>query len=351
MSLKALITASVVLTAVPAALGYPGMDSKVAAAIVAREDDWDDGPQAGDSFEIIGDLVGKSDKQLTTVGSQVKALLSGAGSPQSTDLYKNIPALKTTTCQKDVCCVWSYIVPVMTAMFKGDAGRCSKFARMAIRLGFHDAAGWDKATAAKGLPGGADGSIILNKDELNYSENNGLQQIAGIVKAWYDDWHTKQGFTQITVADLIQVGASVATVSCPLGPRMRTYVGRKDSSKANPRLLPSPWDSGDNLIALFQNKTIEPNGLVALLGAHSTSQQYFVDAQRSGDPQDSTPGVWDVLYYQQVLSPSAAPKRVYMFQSDAVLAKHPSTSGEWNEYANSQELWADVGYQLPEFGP
>lgn len=79
--------------------------------------------------------------------------------------------------------------------------------------------------------------------------------------------------------------------ACPLGPRIRTFVGRKDSSRANmDGLLPSVNDSADKLISLFQDKTISAHELTALLGAHTTSQQFNVDPSRAGAPQDGTPG-------------------------------------------------------------
>lgn len=75
-------------------------------------------------------------------------------------------------------------------------------------------------------------------------------------------------------------------MTCPLGPRVRTFVGRRDSATMpEPNLLPDARDSADKLISLFQAKTISPNGLVALVGAHSTSQQRFFDRSRALDPQ------------------------------------------------------------------
>lgn len=134
------------------------------------------------------------------------------------------------------------------------------------------------------------------------------------------------------MADLIQMGANVATVTCPLGPRIKTFVGRPDIVRsAEPGLLPDANDSADKLISLFEAKTIKANGLVALVGAHSTSQQRFFDPQRALDPQDSTPGVWDVLFYGQTTD--NRPKRIVKFPSDINLSKHPRTKKEWNAFA------------------
>jgi hypothetical protein len=142
----------------------------------------------------------------------------------------------------------------------------------------------------------------------------------------------------------VQLGANVATVACPLGPRIRTFVGRKDDARLPPDgLLPDPNDSAEKLIKMFEDKTIKPHGLAALVGAHTTSQQRFFKPQRALDPQDSTPGVWDVLFYPQTLDPRT-PKRVLKFPSDINLSKHPRVADEWRKFAGpgGQEHWNDV---------
>jgi hypothetical protein len=48
----------------------------------------------------------------------------------------------------------------------------------------------------------------------------------------------------------------------------------------------------DTLINLFNDKTISPHDLAALLGAHSTSKQFHQKPADAGLPQDTTPGVW-----------------------------------------------------------
>lgn len=139
------------------------------------------------------------------------------------------------------------------------------------------------------------------------------------------------------------MGANVATVVCPLGPRIRSFVGRIDNPvAAQDGLLPDVLASADSLISLFEDKTIKPHGLAALLGAHTTSQQRFFDVQRALDPQDSTPGVWDVLFYGQTLDPNP-PKRVLKFPSDVVLSTHPRITSEWQDFAGpgGQDHWND----------
>lgn len=232
----------------------------------------------------------------------------------------------------------------MERKFRGSSGRCNNAARAAVRLGFHDAGTWSKTTGY----GGADGSIIL-ANEGGRPENNGLQEISATTLAWYKDYK-RYG---VGMADLIQFGATVATVVCPLGPRVRTYIGRKDSSVPNAdNLLPNVFAEADELIKLFENKTIRAHGLTALVGAHTTSQQRFVDPKRANDPQDSTPGIWDVKFYGQTAGTESVPPRVFKFPSDVKLSQHPKTADEWKEFSgNGQDHWNEVRYFSRQFKP
>ncbi|OLN97887.1 Ligninase LG5-like protein 1 [Colletotrichum chlorophyti] len=337
-----LLTAALAVTP---ALAYPGMKNTFAEISSRAKKGPGKGPATdnagadeGDSNELLGDLPNLGDAQLTTVGRSVKALLTGFDNPESDDAYtvspKNrFPDKGSAACAADTCCIWKYIANDLQAVYRGKSGRCTDFARAAIRLGFHDAGGWSKST---GDLGGADGSIILAPEEITRGENRGLEEIIAQTQIWFDQY--KQ--FGIGMADLIQFSASVATVVCPLGPRIRTFVGRKDSSVPAPNdLLPPVDGSADFLIELFENKTIKAHGLTALIGAHTTSQQRFVDPSRAGDPQDSSPGVWDVKFYKETLG--SAPARVFRFASDVVLAKDSRISSEFQAFAGpgGQSHW------------
>jgi len=323
---------------------YPGM-GKTLQEIKARAGD------EFDSTELIGDLATLPDSALTPVGRSVKNIIISDENPQSDEKYGRVPAKNSPQCKADTCCIWNYIASDMHGVFRGPAGRCTSLARGAVRLGFHDAGGWSKFT---GKLGGADGSIVLAAEEMGRSENKGLEEIVAQMKIWYAQYRSYG----ISMADLIQMGATVATVTCPLGPRVRSFVGRRDSSVAcPPNLLPPVTGSADFLIELFENKTIAPHGLTALIGSHTTSQQRFVDPARAGDPQDSTPGVWDVLFYKQTLG--KAPPRVFKFHSDVVLSQDSRISQEFQEFAGpgGQDHWNEVSLGLlrlrlvPYLGP
>jgi hypothetical protein len=217
----------------------------------------------------------------------------------------------------------------MTAAFVGYTGRCNDMARAWVRLGFHDAGTWSASKAAAGQDfGGADGSIALNNVEIARSSNKGLEKAVEKAQQWAKEFGVGMG-------DLIQFGATHAVVSCPLGPRIRVFVGREDSSAvALDGLLPSAFSDADTLINLFEDKTISPHELAALVGAHSTSKQFNHDPSRAGQPQDSTPGVWDVKFYNETLNHNT--QRITRFPSDIALAQDPRMSDEWDRFKPEQ---------------
>jgi hypothetical protein len=281
--------------------------------------------------ELIGDLVNGA---TTLVGKSISNILIGNEPAQSSASGYFPPLLGTAACKKDTCCPWFYISLLLTGAFTGPTGRCNSLARAAIRLGFHDAGTWSKSLAAAGQDyGGADGSIAL-AGESTRPENHGLESIIAKTIAL-------QKLFGVGMGDLIQFQAQHATVTCPLGPRIRFFAGRKDSSIPAPDgLLPGVNQSADDLIALFNDKTIPPHQLAALLGAHSTSEQFFVNTAAAGQPQDSTPGVWDTAFYNQTLQPTA-PNNVFRFKSDLVLSQDPRINDEWKVFAGpgGQSHW------------
>lgn len=195
---------------------------------------------------------------------------------------------------------------------------------------FHDCGTW---SIEQGDSGGCDGSLILAGEAYSRNENRGLETISTKLLAIAKN-------RGVGVADLLVFAASIAVVTCPLGPQVTTYVGRKDSWKPSPDgKLPDMHASGDALYELFQNKTITARELAALIGAHATSKSFHQTPAGRGDiglPQDSTPGIWDVKYYSETTNP---PKGVFVFDSDIALAKHPVVGPEFANFVNRQGLW------------
>ncbi|TEA14329.1 Versatile peroxidase VPL1 [Colletotrichum sidae] len=324
---KPLHATAILLSALAAtSSAYPGWSSvDMMTQLHARASDT--------STEALGDLSDLSDSSLTPVGKAIKAMLTSASATATSDekYGGDVPELGSKECAADKCCVYQHFGAELAGLFVNGDG-CTDPARASIRLGFHDAAGWSKAT---GPGGGADGSLVLAPEEIGRPLNDGLEEIVGQMKKWF----AKYSEFGAGMADMIQFAASAGTVLCPGGPRVVTLVGRRDSSEAAPDgLLPDVNDPADKLVGLFVNKTISPPGLAALIGAHTASRQRTVDASRANAPQDSTPGVWDTLYYQQTLN--GAPEEVFTFKSDTVLSKDSRTGPAFQAFADGQPLWA-----------
>ena len=146
-------------------------------------------------------------------------------------------------CNQDTCCVWNYVQEELVSSFRSENGTCNRFARAAVRLGFHDAGAWSITSGY----GGADGSILLNSNEISRSENSGLQDIhsQGL------DILRRYRQYGVGAADLVQFMHNVATVVCPFGPRLLTFVGRRDNSSSPSGLLPDAQSPANKLIELF----------------------------------------------------------------------------------------------------
>ncbi|KAF2176890.1 class II peroxidase [Zopfia rhizophila CBS 207.26] len=259
------------------------------------------------------------------IGLLIKDVLDGVKSGQDGEISSK-PAICLSTV--DACCKWYDVSAELTKLFKDTNGECNDNARAAVRAGFHDAGSWDKNSAN----GGADGSLIMDFGEQDRPENNGLQNIRNVLRG-------VQAKFGVGYADLVQYAHNHATVTCPRGPRIRTFVGRKDATKAAPTgLLPDVNDTPDNLIKLFENKGFSAHDLAALVGAHASAKQRFVDPSQAGKPLDTTPGVWDVNFYNETLQ-NPPDSRIFVLPSDKKLSVHPKISDEWNAFVGNQPHW------------
>lgn len=194
----------VLLACLPFSEAHPGMGEQMAEMRrVANK------IQRRSSKELIGDLKTLADSKLTSIGKDIKAILLDQQNAESSTIDTSIPAgaIGSAACKADLCCHWKWLAYEMTAKFNGTSGRCSKFARQAVRLGFHDAGVWSKDSGY----GGADGSIILS-NEMSRADNNGLAAIADQTNKWY----TKYNQYGLSMADIIQFGANVASTSTPI---------------------------------------------------------------------------------------------------------------------------------------
>jgi hypothetical protein len=222
--------------------------------------------------------------------------------------------------------VWTQVSQALTKIFVDGSGQCTDLARAAVRASFHDCGTW---SSTQGMSGGCDGSLALSAEENARPANRGLQQIS----------QTLQGLAtqyKVGVADIIAFAGAHATVSCPLGPTCKTMIGRKDSSNAAPdqSLLPSNASmSSTEILTLMADKGFNGPDTAALVGAHSSSKQFFTDPSKAGQPQDSTPGIWDVAFYGQTKNP---PQNVFVFQSDKALSQDPSSGPAFKSFIGQQ---------------
>ncbi|RDW59926.1 peroxidase-3 [Coleophoma cylindrospora] len=284
------------------------------------------------TVELLGDLL---DGATTPVGQEVKDCLLGNVACQdgSKKTYAAPGPLGSPACAADTCCVWDFIQKDLTDLFLDCDGTCNELARGAVRFGFHDAAAWSKDSGF----GGADGSLLISKDEILRSENRGMDDIyaaGNTLLAKYSEYGVGAG-------DLVQFMHNTATVLCPLGPRILTYVGREDSENNPTGLIPDTHSPAPVLIELFQNKTINFKDLIALIGAHTVANQEFVDPSQAGAPLDSTPGIWDVQFYNETLQ-ATPPPGVFRLPSDESLKNDNTTARGFTVFADpvtGQTAW------------
>ena len=299
----------------------------------------------GDDPPVVRELIGDLKNGITTpVGQQIANIILANSSVKTVTGQSAVKGTAPTTpaaCAADKCCVWYNVAKDLTTLYGG----CSDTARAAIRLGFHDAGEWDRTSTF----GGADGSMILFK-EYTRAENQGLQQISQQLNTTYNKYHTSNG---ISMADLVQFAAVHAIRTCPQAPRLRAYVGRKDGTVTNTNgLLPAVTASAASLVSLFQAKTIVAEDLVALVGAHTTSKQFFVDTTKAGQvsiyfplfPTTSTSFFHDGMLTHLRPAPRHRPRRLgrYVLQPDS-----SADSTGWRlplpERSGAEHLFCDCG--------
>jgi hypothetical protein len=152
-----------ILACTPLVEGHPGMGEKMMFEMKRAANK----EKRAASKELIGDLATLADSKLTSIGKDIKAIILDQKTAESSEQDTSIPAgaIGSAACKADLCCHWKWLSYEMTAKFTGTSGRCTKFARQAVRLGFHDAGVWSKTAGY----GGADGSK-LNFLECRYGQ-------------------------------------------------------------------------------------------------------------------------------------------------------------------------------------
>ncbi|KAJ7321597.1 heme peroxidase [Mycena albidolilacea] len=217
------------------------------------------------------------------------------------------------------------------------AGRCGDNARAAIRLAFHDAGTFSLELQANALPnGGADGSILTDPNEVLRSENNGLQNIVRLLgplptPAWLSRWFIYHNHPS-------QLAGVLAVLACPGGPQIPALVGRPPPKNVAPDgLLPNPEQPVAELTARFADMGFSIRELMALIGAHTTGKQRFVDPAKANSTFDTTVDIWDTRFYS---STDLNRPGTLKLESDANFAVDATTTADFNRFIGNQANWA-----------
>ena len=239
--------------------------------------------------------------------------------------------------------VWNIISVELTTVFLSN-NTCNADARAAIRAAFHDC-----------FPDGSCNGSIFLAGELSRFENEGIAPIVWMLGSLADRH-------QVGVADMIQFAAgmsstsrvnmniyntkaliqptycllALAIVTCAQGPRIPILVGRTDSCTAAPlNQVPGPNITGDDALQKFQAHGFTAEDLAALIGVHTISQQTSTFPTKFGVAQDTTPDVWDNLYYNETLAGTAP----FSFPSDTNLSNQTQVGPFFTTFGKSKTEW------------
>ncbi|KAJ6483154.1 heme peroxidase [Mycena sanguinolenta] len=270
-------------------------------------------PQAEPSVSPVADSGGGG-------GSGKPVNVTGCGIPN------------VTNAKNSVCIPWYGIRDtIMSEIFQG---RCGDNARAAVRLSFHDAGTFSQELQDNALPnGGADGSILVDPNEVLRAENNGLQYIVSLLQPLPAQFGVSPG-------DILQTAGILAVLACPGGPAVTAFVGRAPPLNIAPTgLLPSPEDPVATLVARFADMGLSSRDMIALIGAHTTGTQQFVDPGDANYTFDTTYNIWDTRFYTQTADNTTVLPDVYKLDSDVAFSTDPTTSTDFNRFIGQQTLW------------
>ncbi|KAJ7142486.1 heme peroxidase [Mycena epipterygia] len=213
-------------------------------------------------------------------------------------------------------------------------GRCGDSARASIRLAFHDAATFSLALKAAGQPNGAaDGSMLTDPNEVLRPDNNGLQTIVGLLRPLPAQYNVSDG-------DILHLAGVLGVLACPGGPVVNTYIGRTEPKNIAPDgLLPNANSPVKVLTDRFADMGFSIRELMALIGAHSTGKQRFVNTAVAPSSFDSTVDIWDVRFYSETQNSTTAPG-TFKLNSDVNFSHNATTQKDYNRFVGNQDNWA-----------
>lgn len=209
-----------------------------------------------------------------------------------------------------------------------------------LRLAWHDAGTYDKATKT----GGPNGSIRF-EEEYSHGSNAGLKIAIDLLEP------IKAKHPKITYADLYQL-AGVVAVEVTGGPTIDFVPGRRDSS-ACPRegRLPDAKKGSQHLRDIFYRMGLTDKDIVALSGGHTLGKAH---SERSGFEGAWTkePLKFDNSYFVELLKGESA--GLLKLPTDKVLVEDPAFRRYVELYAKDEEAffkdYAESHKKLSELG-
>ncbi|KAJ7724294.1 heme peroxidase [Mycena olivaceomarginata] len=198
-------------------------------------------------------------------------------------------------------------------------GRCSDPARAAVRLAFHDAG--DRA----------DGSMLVDPNEVLRAENNGLQNIVSLLQPLPAQFNATPG-------DVLHLAGVLGVLACPGGPVINTYIGRKAPKNIAPDgLLPDTNSPVPVLTDRFADMGFSIRELMALIGAHTAGKQRFVNLALAPSSFDSTVDIWDVRFCESRASSDF--HGTFRLPSDVNFSHNATTQKDYNRFVGKQDDW------------
>jgi L-ascorbate peroxidase len=190
-----------------------------------------------------------------------------------------------------------------------------------LRLAFHDAGTYDRATGT----GGAHGAVHLT-DEIRRAGNTGWGQTCMELIA-----EAKEAYPKLSWADLVALGGAAAVQKCG-GPVIEIGLGRSDTTEISPpNRLPGGYEGADMLKRMFARMGLAPRDLVALSGAHTLGH-----TQRKPFTED--PWVFSNAYYTQLVRLKGS----QILQTDTAMLDDPELRPYVELYARDQaQFWLD----------
>ncbi|MBV9603381.1 MAG: hypothetical protein JOZ87_41970 [Chloroflexi bacterium] len=190
-----------------------------------------------------------------------------------------------------------------------------------LRLAFHDAGTYDRATGT----GGAHGTVHLT-EELRRADNTGWGQPCMELIA-----EAKAAYPMVSWADLIALGGAAAVQKCG-GPTIEIGLGRTDATEVSPpHRLPGGYEGSDMLKRMFARMGLTPRDLVALSGAHTLGH-----TQRKAFTED--PWVFSNAYFTQLVDRTGP----QLLQTDTAIIDDPELRPYVELYARDEsQFWAD----------